>query len=121
MVAAWIPLWEVGAVVSHESALELHGLSDVIPVVVHLSLPRTKRGQRLRPGVRLHTLERPPEPSEVRSVRGMPTTSPERSIVDALDAGTQPEQVELAIGQALERGLTTKDAGSHGLTSSAPA
>jgi hypothetical protein len=34
-------------------------------------------------------------------------TTPERSIVDALEAGAQPEQIELAIHQALERGLTT--------------
>ena len=107
VVAAWLPLREVGAVVSHESALELHDLSDVIPTAVHLSLPRAKRGQRPRPGVRLHTVERPPGTSEVRTVHGLPTTSPERSIVDALDAGTQPEQVELAIGQALQRELFT--------------
>ncbi|MGQ0717920.1 MAG: type IV toxin-antitoxin system AbiEi family antitoxin domain-containing protein [Pseudonocardiales bacterium] len=107
VVAAWIPLREAGAVVSHESALELHALSDVIPVAVHLSLPRAKRGQRPRPGVRLHTLERPPSSSEVHTMQGVPTTSPERSIVDSLEAGTQPEQVELAIRQALDRGLTT--------------
>ncbi|MGH4013385.1 MAG: type IV toxin-antitoxin system AbiEi family antitoxin domain-containing protein [Pseudonocardiaceae bacterium] len=107
VVAAWLPLREAGAVVSHESALELQDLSDVIPVAVHLSLPRDKRGQRPRPGVRLHTLERPPAPSEVRTVFGVPTTSPERSIVDALDAGTQPEQVDLAISQALRRGMIT--------------
>lgn len=107
VVAAWLPLREAGAVVSHESALELHELSDVIPTAVHLSLPRAKRGQRPRPGVQLHTLERPPGTSEVRTVHGVPTTSPERSIVDALDAGTQPEQIELAVGQALERGLLT--------------
>lgn len=107
VVAAWIPLRDAGAVVSHESALELHGLSDVIPVAVHLSLPRAKRGQRPRSGVRLHTLERPPGPLEVRTVQGVPTTSPARSIVDSLEAGTQPEQVELAIHQALDRGLTT--------------
>jgi predicted transcriptional regulator of viral defense system len=107
VVAAWIPLREADAVVSHESALELHDLSEVIPVAVHLSLPRAQRGQRPRPGVRLHTFQRPPGPSEVRTVHGVPTTSPERSIVDSLDAGTQPEQVELAIGQALARGLTT--------------
>jgi hypothetical protein len=47
-----------------------------------------------------------PGPSEVRNVQGVPTTSPERSIVDSLEAGTQPEQVGLAIRQALERGLT---------------
>lgn len=107
VVAAWLPLRAAGAVVSHESALELYDLSDVIPVAVHLSLPRAKRGQRPRPGVRLHTMELPLVPSELRSVHGMPTTAPERSIVDALAVGTQPEQIELAIGQALHRGLTT--------------
>ena len=30
-MAAWLPLRDAGAVVSHESALELHGLSDVTP------------------------------------------------------------------------------------------
>ena len=78
--------------VSHESALELRALSDVIPVVVHLSLPRAKRGQRPRPGVRLHTLERPPGSSEVRTLHGVPTTSPERSIVDSLEAAPNPSK-----------------------------
>lgn len=34
--------------------------------------------------------------------------SPERSIVDSLDDSEQPEQIELAIQQALSRGLTTR-------------
>ena len=106
-MAAWLPLRDAGAVVSHESALELHGLSDVIPDAVHLSLPRSERGQRRRAGVRLHTLNRPPEPAEIREIAGLPVTSPERTIIDALEAGTQPEQIELAVHQALERGLTT--------------
>jgi predicted transcriptional regulator of viral defense system len=107
VMAAWLPLRDAGAVVSHESALELHGLSDVIPDVVHLSLPRSERGQRPRAGVRLHTLNHPPREVEVRSVAGLPVTNPERTIVDALETGAQPEQIEMAIRQALERGLTT--------------
>ena len=101
------PLHQTPAVVSHESALELYDLSDVIPSAVHISLPRTKRGQRPRPGVRFHTLQQPPAPSEIRPLDGMPVTTPERTIVDSLQAGTQPEQIELAVHQALERGLTT--------------
>lgn len=107
VMAGRLPLRDAGAVVSHESALELHGLSDVIPDAVHLSLPRSERGQRRRAGVRLHTLNRPPGKAEVRSIAGLPVTSPERSIVDVLETGAQPEQVELAVRQALERGLTT--------------
>ena len=107
IVAAWLGLRGAGAVASHESALELYELSDEIPTAIHFSLPRTKRGQRPRVGVRVHTLERPPAPSEVRFVHGVPVTTPERSIVDSLEAGTQPEQIEMVIRQALERGLTT--------------
>lgn len=107
IVAAWLALRETPAVVSHESALELYDISDVIADVVHISLPRAKRGQRPRAGVRFHTLERPPGPSETRLIMGMPVTSPERTIVDSLQAGTQPEQIELALHQALDRGLTT--------------
>lgn len=107
VMAAWLPLRDAGAVVSHESALELHELSDVIPDAVHLCLSRSERGQRRRAGVRLHTLNRPPEKSEIREVAGLPVTNPERTIVDVFETGAQPEQVDLAVRQALERGLTT--------------
>lgn len=106
-VAAWLGVGDPQAVISHESALELYELSDVIPSAVHISLARARRGQRARPGVRFHALAHPPERTEVRSLHGIPVTTPERTIVDALTAGTQPEQVALAIHQAIERGLTT--------------
>jgi len=106
VVAAWLAL-PTPSVVSHESALELYELSDVIPNAVHITLPRAKRGQRPRPGVRFHTHEHPPAPNEIRRVAGVLATSPERTIIASLESGTQPEQVELAVRQALERGLTT--------------
>lgn len=106
-MAAWLPLREAGAVVSHETALELHDLSDVIADEVHLSLSRAERGQRPRARVRLHTLNHPPGKAEVHNVAGLPVTNPERTIVDVLETGGQPEQVEMAISQALGRGLTT--------------
>jgi predicted transcriptional regulator of viral defense system len=108
VVAAWLPVRGAGGVISHESALELYDLSDVIPGVVHISLPRAKRGQRPRAGVRFHSLERPSGVSEQRRLRGVPVTTPERSIVDSLEAGAQPEQIEMAVHQALERSLTTR-------------
>lgn len=107
VVAAWLPLRPAGGVVSHESALELYDLADVIPDTVHISVPRSQRGQRPRAGVRLHTLTRPLAGEEIREISGVTATSPERTIVDCIDGGTQPEQVELAIRQALRRGLTT--------------
>ena len=107
VVAAWLPLRDAGGVVSHESALELYDLSDVIPGAIHISLPRSKRGQRPRPGIRLHTLKRVPGPKEVRTLLGMKVTTPERTIVDAFEGGAQPEQIEFAVRQAIQRGLTT--------------
>jgi predicted transcriptional regulator of viral defense system len=106
VVAAWLDL-PSPAVVSHVSALELYELSDVIPTAVHITLPRENRGQRPKPGVRFHALTNPPGPDETRRVDGVLATSPERTIVDSLEAGMQPEQIELAVRQALERGLTT--------------
>jgi predicted transcriptional regulator of viral defense system len=94
------------AVISHESALELQNLSDVIPDRVHLTLPRAYRGRR-SDLAQLHFTQRPPAAHELRTVDGVPVTSPERTIVDALESGTQPEQVEMAVVQALDRGLTT--------------
>ncbi|HVX47026.1 MAG TPA: type IV toxin-antitoxin system AbiEi family antitoxin domain-containing protein [Mycobacteriales bacterium] len=107
VVAAWLPLRDAGAVVSHESALELYRLADVIPDAVHVSLPRAKRGQRSRDGVRIHTVQRPPRTADVRTVAGIVVAGPERAIVDSLESGVQPEQVAMAIEQALARGLTT--------------
>jgi len=107
IMAAWLPLRHTGAVVSHASALELHELSDVIPTEVHLSLPRKRRGQRRRPGVRLHTVGSFPTADQLRAIDGLPVTSVERTVIDALSSGEQPEQIEMAIHQALERGLTT--------------
>jgi len=107
VMATWLPLRGAGAVVSHESALELLDLSDVIPDAVHLTLPRSERGQRRRDGVQLHFPSSHPAGNEVRQVHGLPVTSPERTIVDALKGGTQPEQIEMAIRQALEREMTT--------------
>jgi predicted transcriptional regulator of viral defense system len=106
-MAAWLPLRGNGAVVSHESALELLELSDVIPDAVHLTVSRSERGVRPRVGVRLHTSEDPPGGKAVRQIAGLPVTGPERSIFDALESGAQPEQIEMAIHQALGRGLTT--------------
>src|SRR5262249_51171790 len=82
VVAAWLPLRGNGAVVSHESALELNDLSDVIPDAVHLTVPRSERGIRPRAGVQLHTSEHPPQGREIRQIAGLPVTGPERSIFD---------------------------------------
>jgi predicted transcriptional regulator of viral defense system len=107
VAAAWMLTGAEIAVVSHESALELYDLSDVIPSKVHLTLPRRYRHRKPLAGVRLHYPRKPLAGGEVRRVNGLPTTSVERTILDSLEAGTQPEQIEMAVRQAVERALTT--------------
>jgi predicted transcriptional regulator of viral defense system len=114
VVAAWLSLGKETAVVSHESALDLLELSDVIPNATHLTVPRTKRSVPNLPGVKVHTTTRPFGPLDVVVRDGMRLTSPSRTILDAAEAGTAPEQIELAIRQAITRGLATKKQLSEG-------
>jgi predicted transcriptional regulator of viral defense system len=73
---------EVVGVVSHQSALSIHGLSDVSPAQVHLTLPTTIRLRREVPKVlAIHYADL--APSDVERVEGVPVTTPARSIRDA--------------------------------------
>lgn len=106
LLAAWLRL-APNAVVSHESALELLGLSDIIPNLIHLSVPRTRRKLSRRSGVALHTTTRPLDGSDVVVRDGMRLTAPARTIADVAVAGVAPEQVVRAARQAIDRDLTT--------------
>jgi len=75
---------------------------------VHLLVDRDDRGIRRLQGVTLHTTTKPLEPSEVVSREGIRVTDPVRSIFDAATAGTAPEQIEMAVRQALHEGRTTR-------------
>jgi len=68
------------------------------------------RGIRRPKGATLHTTKKALEPSEIVSREGIRATDPVRSILDAAGAGTAPEQIEMAVRQALEEGLTTRRA-----------
>jgi predicted transcriptional regulator of viral defense system len=105
---AWLGIGRGVAVLSHESALELYGLSDVVPEEVDLTVPRSYRGRRRLPGVRIHTTAHPPGENEVMIREGIRVTAPARSIVDAASVGMAPEQVVTAARQALARGLATR-------------
>jgi predicted transcriptional regulator of viral defense system len=107
VIGAWLAAGPSVAVVSHDSALDLHDLSDVIPNSIHLTLPRAKRYLQTPEGATLHTTTRPFNANEVTVRAGVRLTAPTRTILDAAEAGTGPEQIELAVQQALERGATT--------------
>ncbi len=107
VLAAWLAVGKESAVVSHESALDVLGLSDVIPDAAHLTVPRSRRNLPSIPGVKIHTTARPLKPGDRIMRGGMAVTSATRSILDAAEAGTAPEQIQKAIAQAIARGMAT--------------
>lgn len=107
VVAAWLAVGKDTAVVSHESALDLLGLADLIPDAIHLTVPRTRRHLPELPGVAIHTTKRLLCADDVTVREGIRLTAAGRTILDAAEAGTAPEQIALAVRQAIARGLTT--------------
>lgn len=107
LVTTW--LWsEQAGVLSHQTALSLHSLSDVLPAQVHLTLPDAWRKRRFRvpAGVVLHHADVAPDE---RSWFGpVPTTSASRTLNDCAESGLSPELLRQAAQQALRRGLVTK-------------
>jgi predicted transcriptional regulator of viral defense system len=100
IVVAWL---ECGpeAVVSHETALSLHGLSDVIPQAIHLTLSRNQRSRKAPAGTILHTTLHPIAPSDraVHPPSGVPMTSVIRTIIDVITSGTSSDEVAKAVSQ----------------------
>ena len=109
VLAAWLAVGKDIAVVSHESALDLLDLSDVIPDAAHLTVPRSRRNLPSLPGVKIHTTVRPLQPRDLTYRDGMVITSATRTILDLAEAGMAPDQVELAVIQAVERGLAAPE------------
>lgn len=107
VLMAWLTVGKDTAVVSHESALDVLGISDVIPDAVHLTVSRSRRNLPSIPGVRIHTTTRALAPDDQVMRDGIGITSAARSILDAAESGAAPEQIEKAIAQAIDRGLAT--------------
>lgn len=102
LFVAW--LWAgPEAVISHDSALALYDLSDLLPAETHVTVPRT--ASRRRAGLRLHTNRL--QPGDVTRYAGLPVTTPARTVADVASAGLADELVLQAIREALQRGLAT--------------
>ncbi|MBA2556738.1 MAG: type IV toxin-antitoxin system AbiEi family antitoxin domain-containing protein [Chloroflexi bacterium] len=106
LIAAWLRL-APDAAISHESALEILDLSDIIPGSIHLTVPRARRRLARQSGVSTHTTTRPLGPADVFTRDSLRMTTAARTIVDVAESGAAPEQVIGATRQAIERGLTT--------------
>lgn len=109
VIVAWLAAGKETATISHESALELLDLSDVIPSAVHLTVPRERRYLSRVPDTVIHTSMHPLTQRDTVIREGVRLTSPARSIVDAAEWGTAPEQIVMAVQQALDRRMTTPE------------
>jgi predicted transcriptional regulator of viral defense system len=107
LVAAWLWSERVG-IISHQTALALHGLSDALPAHVHLTLPSGWRRRRFRvpAGVVLHYADVPPE--DHSWFGAVPITNPGRTLNDCAREGLSPDLLLQATQQALRRGLVTR-------------
>jgi predicted transcriptional regulator of viral defense system len=96
--------WTLGrGVISHESALGLHSLSDVNPSRIHLTVPRENHPRAA--GGELYRLHRRDlQATDITLVDGIPVTTVVRTIRDCLKAGTDPYQLRVAIERAEAEG-----------------
>jgi len=107
LVLAW--LWsERSGVLSHQTALALHGLTDVLPAQVHLTVPSAwhRRRFRLPPDVVLHHAD--VAAADRAWFGAVPVTTPRRTLTDCATAGLSPELLRQASRQALRRGLVAR-------------
>ena len=107
LVALW--LWSDRAgVFSHETALVLHELSDVLPARAHLTVPAKWRRRRLQvpDGVVLYYADVPKR--DRAWVGAVPVTSPARTLADCAADYVSPDFLSSAISQALARGMVSR-------------
>lgn len=93
------------AIVGFQTALYIYELSDIIPHEIHLILPQTS--SRRRSGIRVHNIKL--EPGDVALWEGFKMTTVARTIADVARTYHDETQIQLAIQQALVRGLATKE------------
>lgn len=94
---------DVVGVISHQSALAIHGLSDVNPAKIHVTLPSTIRLRREVPRVlAIHYADL--DAADVERVQGVPVTTPARAIRDAHASHVGNETVAQAIADGRRSG-----------------
>ena len=102
-------LWPRGArgVLSNETALSLHELSDVNPAKIHITVPRAHRPQRETPA--LYVVHRADlRDDEITAYEGIPIVTPVRAILDAHGAGLGSALVGQAISDGERLGVFTR-------------
>lgn len=86
---------------SHETALDIHDLCDIMPAKMHMTVPsRFRRENGVPKNLTLHltTLL----DSDIETHRGYRVTTPLRTLLDIIEAGTVSQEL---VGQAIREGL----------------
>jgi len=99
-------LWsETEGVISHQTALFVHELSDVLPSRIHLTVPESwrTRNKQIPDPYELHYADLADRETQWHDV--VPVTTPLRTIEDVALEGLDPDLVEQAIDEAKSRGL----------------
>jgi predicted transcriptional regulator of viral defense system len=98
-------LWSgLRAVVSHDSALRVHELSDVDPASIHLTVPPGFRAED--PLVVVHRASLDDDDIEQRS--GWRVTTPLRTLADVAAGELSQEIIDATLRDALARGLVSR-------------
>ena len=92
-------------VYSHQTALSLYDLSDVMPAKLHMTVPKNFRRNSEIPRVLvLHFADLPQ--IDIGAVHGVRITKPMRTILDLLEHGeVPPATLRQALREGLRRGL----------------
>ncbi len=90
---------------SHETAFSLHGLSDIMPSTLHMTVPKEfRRNSRIPEFLVLHQAHL--DPTDVQEIHGVRVTRPLRTILDLLQTGhVDRSQLKRAVDEAIQRGL----------------
>lgn len=107
LVVIWLWSNRTG-VFSHETALALHQLSDVLPSKTHLTLPASWRSRRLQLPAGVVPYFADLDDGDRTWAGAVQVTAAARTVVDCAEAGLAPEFVEQAIEEGVARGLFTK-------------
>lgn len=99
----------VQGVWSHETALDIYELSDVMPAKMHMTVPEKFRRRAPHPKILvLHFADLSEE--DIRSQQGYKMTSPLRTLIDIIESNRLSDDlISQALQEAFSRGVISKE------------
>jgi predicted transcriptional regulator of viral defense system len=103
----------IQGVYSHETALSIYELTDVMPAKFHMMVPKLfRKNSTIPPNIVFHRGDLAPQ--DIRNMQGYLVTTPARTIADMLAAESMhPGDIMVAFKQATKSGLITQEEARH--------